>query len=646
MGVEEFNNYDCAGWATRYGVECADGRTIAHGAFDHLNGKVVPCVYQHQRKEIGNLLGKCLLKAEPEGVRVFTLFNNTDGGKKARECVQHGDLDSYSIFATNLSERGMMVKRGDIKEVSLVISGANPLAHIEQVTFAHDDADDGEAIIHSADVLDDVNGGSLESTSSEDGETAEHADDSKPAEGDSNSSSDDKTIKEIYKSAMSKLSEEEAEVLMYVFGEMIDAEKAGETTGGTAQQSDIPENDNEEENSMKNNVFEQQAKADTTALALQHSFAVEKFALSTMREAMDKGIPSFKNYLEHAIPNSEVLQHAGVLDELGATLQHDDEPSEQTYGIKNIDLLFPEAKAISDRPEFINRRTEWVSEILTKTSHRPFAKIKSLFADITADEARAKGYTKGDQKDDEVFSLLTRETYPQTVYKENRLDRDDVIDATTIDVIAFLKEEMRIKYDEEVARAMLVGDGRAANAKHKIKEDRIRPVYNDADLYTIKYEVEFPENASIADKADILLDASILSFEDYRGTGNTVMFMDPTMYRNMMVLKDDIGNRKYKSQTEIAVAAGVNKIIPCPYLKNLTRTQKVEGSADKVFDVHAITLDLSDYVFGSDKGGALSFFDDFDINFNKMIYLMESRMSGALVKPYAAIVLETEQSAG
>lgn len=643
MGVEEFNNYDCVGWATRYGVECTDGRTIAHGAFDHLNGKVVPCVYQHQRKEIGNLLGKCLLKAEPEGVRVFTLFNNTVSGKHAKECVQHGDLDSYSIFATNLSERGMVVKRGEIKEVSLVISGANPLAHIEQVTFAHDDADDGEAIIHSADVLDDIEGGSFEDSSDE-GSSAEHAN-SKPAEGDNSSSFDDKTIKEIYNSAMAKLSKEEAEVLMYVFGEMLDAEKAG-SNEGAVQQSDISENDYEEENSMKNNVFEQQAKADTAALQLQHSFAVEKFALSTMREAMDKGIPSFKNYLEHAIPDSEVLQHAGVLDELGNTLQHDDEPAEQTYGIKNIDILFPEAKAISDRPEFINRRTEWVSEILTKTSHRPFAKIKSLFADITAEEARAKGYTKGDQKDDEVFELLTRETYPTTVYKENRLDRDDVIDATTIDVISFLKEEMRIKYDEEIARAMLIGDGRLANAKHKIKEDRIRPVYNDADLFTIKYEVEFPENSSIADKADILLDASILSFEDYRGTGNTVMFMDPTMYRNMMVLKDDIGNRKYKSQTEIAVAAGVNKIIPCPYLKNLTRTQKIEGSADKVYDVHAVTLDLSDYVFGSDKGGSLSFFDDFDINFNKMIYLMEGRMSGALVKPYSAIVLETEQAAG
>lgn len=643
MGVEEFNNYDCAGWATRYGVECADGRTIAYGAFDHLDGKVVPCVYQHQRKKIGNLIGKCLLKAKPEGVRVFTLFNSTDSGKRAKECVQHGDLDSYSIFATNLCERGMVVKRGEIKEVSLVISGANPLAHIEQVTFAHDDADDGEAIIHSADVLDDIEGGSFEDSSDE-GASAEHAD-SKPAEGDNGSSSDDKTIKEIYNSAMGKLSEEEAEVLMYVFGEMLDAEKAG-SNEGAVQQSDISENDDEEENSMKNNVFEQQAKADTAALQLQHSFAVEKFALSTMREAMDKGVPSFKNYLEHAIPNSEVLQHAGVLDELGNNLQHGNEPAEQTYGIKNIDILFPEAKAISDRPEFINRRTEWVSEILTKTSHRPFAKIKSLFADITADEARAKGYTKGDQKDDEVFELLTRETYPTTVYKENRLDRDDVIDATTIDVISFLKEEMRIKYDEEIARAMLIGDGRLANAKHKIKEDRIRPVYNDADLFTIKYEVEFPENASIADKADILLDASILSFEDYRGTGNTVMFMDPTMYRNMMVLKDDIGNRKYKSQTEIAVAAGVNKIIPCPYLKNLTRTQKIQGSADKVYDVHAVTLDLSDYVFGSDKGGSLSFFDDFDINFNKMIYLMEGRMSGALVKPYSAIVLETEQAAG
>ena len=636
MGVEEFNNYDCAGWATRYGVECADGRTIAHGAFDHLNGKVVPCVYQHQRKEIGNLLGKCLLKAEPEGVRVFTLFNNTDGGKKARECVQHGDLDSYSIFATNLSERGMMVKRGDIKEVSLVISGANPLAHIEQVTFAHDDADDGEAIIHSADVLDDINGGELE--------TVEHAEGESTKTESSDSSADGKTIKQIYNEAMSKLSQEEAEVVMYVFGEMLDAEKAN---AGTAEQSDITDDDNEEEEfSMKKNVFEQQAQANTAALQLQHAVAVEKFALATMKDACNRGIVSFRNYLEQAIPESKILEHAGILEEIqGATLQHDDEPAEQTYGIKSIDILFPEAKAISDKPEFLNRRTEWVSEILTKTSHRPFAKIKSLFADITPDEARAKGYTKGNEKDDEVFELLTRETHPCTVYKKNKLDRDDVIDATTIDVLSFLKEEMRIKYDEEVARAMLIGDGRSALSKDKIKENCIRPVLTDDDLFTIKYEVEFPEGANAADKADILLDSSILSFEDYKGTGNTVMFIDPTVYRQMMVLKDDIGNRKYKSPTEIAVAAGVNKIIPCPYLKNLTRTV-TENNETTTYDVHAITLDLSDYTFGSDKGGALSFFDDFDINFNQMIYLMEGRMSGALIKPYSAIVLETEQSAG
>ena len=443
---------------------------------------------------------------------------------------------------------------------------------------------------------------------------------------------------------------------MYVFGEILDAEKGNTTEGGTAQQSAINENE-EEDPTMKNNVFESQATANLEHSALQQSAVVNNFALNALKKACDTGVSSFRSYLEHAIPESKALEHAGILDELkntmeavnmGGSLQHadGDEPAAQTYGIKNIDLLFPDAKAISDKPEYINRRTEWVNEILTKTSHRPFARIKSLFADITAEEARAKGYTKGDQKDDEVFELLTRETYPATVYKENRLDRDDVIDATTIDVIAFLKEEMRIKYDEEVARAMLMGDGRSANAKHKIKEDKIRPVLTDADLFTIKYEVTFVDGASAADKADILLDESILSFEDYRGTGNTVMFIDPTMYRQMMVLKDDIGNRKYKSPTEIAVAAGVGKIVPCPYMKNLTRTKKVEGQADVVYDVHAITLDLSDYVFGSDKGGALSFFDDFDINFNKMIYLMEGRMSGALIKPYSAIVLETQRAAG
>lgn len=644
MGVEDFKNYDCAGLVTKYGVECSDGRVIERGSFSHMDGQVVPLVYQHQRKSPDALIGKVLLKDYPDGVRGFTLFNNTKSGQHMKACVEHGDIDSYSIFATDLCERGLNVKRGNIKEVSLVISGANPGAHIEQISVSHGDADDGEAIVFSGEKLEETLGG-----------TFEHADDSS-ASSEAVTSDDQKTIKELYNSGMAKLTEEEMQAIMFVFGEMLDAENKGETKeGGTAEQSAINENE-EEDPTMKNNVFENQA-ARAGLSEFQHSAVVSAFTLSTLKNALDNGVSSFKRYLEHAIPKSEALQHSGILDDLkatidavkmGNTLEHGDgdEPAEQTYGIKNIDLLFPDSKAINDKPEFINRRTEWVNEILTKTSHRPFARIKSLFADITADEARAKGYTKGDQKDDEVFELLTRETFPATVYKENRLDRDDIIDATTIDVLAFLKEEMRIKYDEEVARAMLMGDGRAANANHKIKEDKIRPVLTDADLFTIKYEVTFADGASAADKADALLDESILSFEDYRGTGNTVMFIDPTMYRQMMVLKDDIGNRKYKSPAELAVAAGVGKIMPCPYMKNLTRTKKVEGSADIVYDVHAITLDLSDYVFGTDKGGALSFFDDFDINFNKMIYLMEGRMSGALVKPYSAIVLETERAAG
>lgn len=641
--IEEFKNYDCAGFATRYGVECSDGRVIEHGAFKHLDGVVVPLVYAHQRTAPDNLIGKALLKETEEGVRAYTLFNSTKSGQHMKACVEHGDLDSYSIFATNLRERGLFVKKGDIKEVSLVISGANPQARIDQIAFSHDDADDGEAICYSGDLLDETMGGEFE-----------HAEQSKTddSKSEGTKSESDKTIADIYNQAMNKLSEDEQEVLMLVFGEILDSQNQNGNTKKTVEQSEITES-TEEDETMKKNVFESQANGVNAMNELQHSAIVERFTLDAMKDACDNGVSSFRNYLEKQIPKSEVLQHSGILDELNATttamngtLQHDDEPAQQTSGIKNIDLLFPEATAISNKPEFINRRTEWVDAILSGTSHRPFARIKSLFADITADEARAKGYTTGDQKDDEVFELLTRETYPQTVYKENRLDRDDIIDATTIDVIAFLKEEMRIKYDEEVARAMLCGDGRLANAKHKIKEDKIRPVYSDADLFTIKHEVTLPSGVSVADKADIILDESVLSFEDYEGTGNTTMFIDPTLYRNMLVLKDDIGNRKYKSTAEIAVAAGVNRIIPCPYLKNLTRTQKVEGQADKVFDVHAITLDLSDYVFGSDKGGALSFFDDFDINFNKMIYLMEGRMSGALIKPKSAIVLETEQAAG
>lgn len=641
MTKEDFRTYNCAGWATRYGVECSDGRTIEHGAFDHLDGVVVPVVWAHGRNNINNIIGKAMLKANDVGVRAYTKFNGTKEGNHAKLCVEHGDLDAYSIFAVNLHERGLSVKRGDIKEVSLVIAGANPMAKIDQIEMSHGDEADGSAIYYPAETIDDVIGGDIEHA---DGEKDSSASDSKSDDSKGDASLDGATIKDIYNGAMKKLSETEQQVLMLVFGEMLDMEAANANkSNDTAEHSAIDEGGNE----MKVNAFEAQAAVDTQATSLQHAAAIERFALDGMREAMDKGVPSLRNYLEATSKNSPILQHSGVLDAISGTLEHaEGNPRAGVdYGITNIDILFPEATAISNRPEFINRRTEWVNEILTKTSHRPFAKIKSLFADITQEEARAKGYIKGDQKDDEVFNLLSRDTHPQTIYKENRLDRDDIIDATTIDVIAFLKEEMRIKYDEEVARAMLLGDGRQASDKHKIKEDRIRPVLTDDDLYTIKYEVEIPAGTSAPDKADIILDASVLSFEDYTGTGNTVMFIDPTLYRNMLVMKDDIGNRKYKSIAEIATAAGVNKILPCPYLKNLVRQGTGDDSSSK-YDVHAITLDLSDYVFGSEKMGALSFFDDFDLNFNKMIYLMEGRMSGALVKPYSAIVLETKQSAG
>ena len=596
MGIK----YDFSGWATKNDIRCSDGLTIRRDAFVNQDGDTVPLVWQHQHNSPDNVLGHGILRNMPEGVKFYGVFNDTEQGRNAKTLVQSGDVNMLSIWANGLTKRGTDVLHGCIREVSLVLAGANPGAYIDIDSIAHSDSGDDslEGTIYTGEELIDL-GGELEFAHAEkEEETVANENDSK------NTSAGDKTVKEIYDAAMAKLSEDEQNVLLFVMSEMMSS--AAEEVKHSI--------DEEGDDNMKVNVFEQNNSANTLA----HAEAIESFTADVFKDAQKYGSlkDAFNDHLAHA---------------------------EEDYGITDIELLFPDAKAINNTPEFIKRRTEWVNDFMSKTTHRPYSRIKCLFADITADEARAKGYVKSAKKADEVFKLLKRTTTPQTIYKKQRFDRDDIIDVTDLDVVAFTKGEMRIMYDEEIARAALIGDGRSSTDPDKISEEHIRPIYNMEDLFTVKYEVTLPTNATDADKAEAILDAAVLARTQYEGSGTPTAYMDEDYLAQMLIMKDDIGHRLYKDANELAVAMRVSNIVTVPVMKGLTRTAEVNG-ATKTYDVHCIIVNPVDYTFGADKGGELNMFDDFDINYNQMIYLMEGRCSGSLTKPHSAIVLETARA--
>lgn len=577
--------YDFSGYATKNDLKCADGRTIRRDAFADCDGITVPLVWQHDHHEPSNVLGHAVLENREDGVYAYITCNNTPSGRNAKDLVEHGDINALSIYANKLVQKGADVVHGAIKEVSLVIAGANPGAMIDNVNIAHsEDGDDEEAIIYTDEFISVVSG-----------DTIEHADDKKekeemPKDQEETKNDDNRTIQDVIDS----MTEEQQKVLMFLVN------KARESSN--KESTDKEEKETEE---MKHNVFESEEDYKGVDSELAHS---------EMKTIIDDA----KKY--------------GSLKE--SFLAHSEE-----YGITNIDYLFPEAKNVNTTPDLIKRETNWVSDVMSGVHHAPFSRIKSMHADITEDEARAKGYIKGKLKKEEVFSLLKRTTTPTTIYKKQKLDRDDIVDITDFDVVAWLKAEMRMMLDEELARAFLVGDGRLASDDDKINESNIRPIWTDADLYSVKKVVTTGD--SDAKTAKNFIDTAIRSRKDYKGSGNPVLYTTEDMLTEMLLIEDSIGHKLYKTETELATTLRVRKIVTVPVMENLTRNVTVSG-VEKVNTLRGIIVNLNDYYVGADKGGAINMFDDFDIDYNQQKYLIETRCSGALVKPFSAIILETQ----
>ena len=576
-------NFDFSGYATRVDVKCNDGLTIRQNAFKGDDGKQVPLCWQHGHSDVTNVLGHAVLEHRADGVYAHCSFNGTEHAKHARLAVQNGDVNSMSIYATDVVKRSQNVMHGVIREVSLVLGGANPEAKIDNVVFAHDgfeESMDDEIIIFSGDKFDSLPG--VTPT------VIAHADTEDDPE---------RTLQDVY----NEMTDEQKNLVHYVMQKASeDAEDIDDEEDEDIEQSDMPADETAETNdttinhadsaeegtSMTHNVFE---SADTKpkGAVLSHSDIKTIFkdglAMGSLKEAVEK-----------------------------YTLQH---------GIENIDLMFPDAKAVTNTPDFIKRQTEWVSTVMNGTRHTPFSRIKTLAADITMEEARAKGYVKGNLKKEEFFKLLKRVTTPQTVYKKQKLDRDDVVDITDFDIVVWLKAEMRLMLEEEIARAILVGDGRSNADEDKIKEEHIRPIASDDELYvTTVYAKIDGLNASG------VVDAAVLHRKHYKGTGNPTFFTSEDVLAAMLLTKDSQGRRLYADVSALAAAMRVRDIV-----------------AVEIFDEHpdliGIMVNLADYVVGSDKGGNVSLFDDFDIDYNQYKYLIETRLSGSLVKVKSAVVI-------
>lgn len=584
--------YDFSGWATRNDLMCSDGRVIRKDAFRANDGDTVPLVWNHAHNNPENVLGHALLQNRDEGVYAYCTFNDTPNGIHAKKSVQHGDVRSLSIFANQLKQSGPDVIHGNIREVSLVLAGANPGAFIDSVMMHGSDEEDGLILGYDENIVihaeNEEGGDDVEETVAdvfntltekqktvvyaiigqaiEDNEgSVQHAD---------NDDSDDETVEDVFNT----LTEKQKTVVYALIGQAIEDQK--------------DEDESEGGNDMKHNVFEKRGEDDKNVLS--HSEMVEIIA-------------DGKRY--------------GSLKE--SVLQH---------GIEDVEYLFPDDRNITDTPVWISRDTGWVSDVMNSVHHTPFSRIKSLFADITEDEARAKGYIKGKMKKEEFFSLIKRTTTPTTVYKKQKMDRDDVIDITDFNVISWLKTEMRMMLNEELARAYLISDGRPTSSDDKINEQNIRPIYNDEDLFTIKAQVNVSSSATSDDKAKEFIRTAIKARKDYMGSGSPTLYTTEDMLTDMLLLTDTTGRDLYTDEATLARKLRVSKIVTVPVMEGVTGAK---GGA-----LMGIIVNLADYNVGADRGGAVSMFDDFDIDYNAQKYLIETRCSGALFKPYSAIALE------
>lgn len=587
-------DYDCSGWATKANVRCYDGLVIAQDAFKECSGKVVPMVYNHDHSNVDNVIGHCLLENRPGGVYCYAKFNDTDTGKTARQCVESGDLSAFSIFANGLKKVGSTVKHGFIREVSLVLAGCNPGALIDEVVkhSADEDYEGGEAFIYNEDGLSLTHGMDPEGNPLED---LTHSADSGDA------MTDDEATQEEAKMADEK---NEGKTLEQVYNSMTDEQKecCHALVGLALEEQEGGDNDDgEEDDTVKQNVFDK----DTNATVLKHS--IEEIN-NVVKTAKSHG--TMKAAFEDAGMDSDELAHS----------------------IDNIDWLFPEDHLLDTTPRIIDKPDDWVSVVMGAVHHIPFSRFKSMFADLTEGDARAKGYFKGNFKKEEVFGLLRRSTSPTTVYKKQKLDRDDVIDITSFDVVAWLKQEMRLKLNRELALAYLLGDGRLAASEDKIDENCIRPVFNDSDLFTIKVQCKTTGLTTVEDKYKALIKQILRSRKEYRGSGTPTLFTTEDALTEMLLLEDGIGHPLYADEAALARKLRVKNIVTIP---------EMEGrKGAKGGDLVCLIVNLADYTVGADKGGAVSMFDDFDIDFNAQKYLIETRCSGALTTPFSAMAVE------
>ena len=588
MGAKRSKYADCdfKGWATKFGILCADGRIIQHGAFDDIDGAKVPLVYNHDHNSINSVLGHAYMECKKDGVYAYGYFNGSEAGQIAKDAVQHGDMDSLSIWANHLQQRGPYVQHGEIKELSLVLAGANPGAFIEDVALAHGDVidnDDYEAYIYSGDQLELMH-------SDEEGE--------------------DEVANKSIQDVVDTMTPEQKDAFYTAVGSAL-AEDPSALEDDDYEDEEYEEEDDED----VEDPDEEYEEEDDNMGAIAH------------------------NLFEGSnTDNGDVLSHSEMQEIIEDGKRYGSmKESFLAHGITNIEYLFPDAKNLNTPPDFIARDQGWVTEVMNGVHHTPFSRIKSTFADLREDEARARGYIKGKLKKEEVFSLLKRTTTPQTIYKKQKIDRDDVIDITDFDVIVWLKAEMRMMLNEEIARAVLVGDGRLVSSDDHIKEDNIRPIWKDADLYTIKYPIAITKETTAAEKATAFIEACVRARIEYKGSGNPKLFAPESIITECLLLKDKNGRIIYDNIDKLATACRASKIVSVPVMENLTRVDKTDTLA-----LQGIIVNLQDYNIGADKGGAINMFDDFDIDYNAQKYLIETRISGALIKPLSAIAIETK----
>lgn len=598
-------DYDFSGWASRNDLKCSDGRTIRRDAFKDNDGMIVPLVWNHDHNDPDNVLGHALLENREQGMYTYGYLNNTDKANTARELLKHGDIVSLSIYANKLKQNGGDVLHGDIKEVSVVLAGANPGAFIDSVIVHsfdgyNDEYDDG-AVIYTDESI-----------------ALNHADEDEGEEEDKK-----EEAQESEEETEEKTEEKEAE-------ESEETEDEGEETieHSDSEEKDMAENEGKTIQEVFDTLNDEQKDA---------VYAIVGMALEDA-EGTEEGDEVKHNVFENdEMNNEEVLSHAEMQEIFSDAKRYGSlKESVLQHGIENIEILFPDAKLVGGMQE-VKRPDEWVAGVMAATSHSPFSRVKSMYANLTEDEARARGYIKGKLKKEEVFSLLKRETTPTTVYKKQSLDRDDLIDITDFDIVSYMRKEMRGMLDEELARAFLIGDGRLASSDDKINEQNIRPIWKDDDLYAVKVNVEFAQDDTDDKKAKKVIRAAIKNRKLYKGSGNPVLYTTEDWVTEMLLMEDTLGHPLYDTVDKLATAMRVSKIVTVPVMENQKRTTK-SGDAKELI---GIIVNLKDYNVGADKGGAVAMFDDFDIDYNKQKYLIETRCSGALIKPFSALVLET-----